>query len=383
MPFGNTLYVADLKGSQIKKALEQGLSGIEEGGGAFPHVAGIEYTFTLSKPAGSRLIDVKLKDQKGQLTDLNDEKTYRVATNAFVGTGGDGYSVFTEASHGEDLGYVDYEIFKEQIEKADGQISPVIDHRVKEVFLPRMTGKGAYDIQDNEKFQTYVQHTNKALLYLDKATEAKNVQLSLSKAQVAELKKREQDPNVTIYHDKVGLKLPLSNLSDKSADIRMAKTDKVKNALTESYDFQIKQDQKKVSTFKDPVTLSFTLDEPQKAEKPGVYYVDREKNRYTKTNNGSFENGIVTGETKHFSEYTVLNQSEAAGTAPDQTGEDGGTSAPGGTDPSQDGTGLPGGTLPNTATMMYTAVLIGLLMLASGGILYYYQRKRTRKNISS
>nr|MDF9459635.1 5'-nucleotidase C-terminal domain-containing protein [Bacillus pumilus] len=37
MPFGNTLYVADLKGSQIKKALEQGLSGIEEGGGAFPH----------------------------------------------------------------------------------------------------------------------------------------------------------------------------------------------------------------------------------------------------------------------------------------------------------------------------------------------------------
>lgn len=35
MPFGNTLYVADLKGSQIKKALEQGLSGIEEGGGAF------------------------------------------------------------------------------------------------------------------------------------------------------------------------------------------------------------------------------------------------------------------------------------------------------------------------------------------------------------
>ncbi|CAM5247529.1 2', 3'-cyclic nucleotide 2'-phosphodiesterase [Bacillus safensis FO-36b] [Bacillus safensis subsp. safensis] len=61
-----------------------------------------------------------------------------MATNAFVGTGGDGYSVFTEASHGEDLGYVDYEIFKEQIEQADGgHISPVIDHRVKEVFLPR------------------------------------------------------------------------------------------------------------------------------------------------------------------------------------------------------------------------------------------------------
>nr|MDF9459636.1 5'-nucleotidase C-terminal domain-containing protein [Bacillus pumilus] len=110
-----------------------------------------------------RLIDVKLKDQKGQLTDIDDEKTYRVATNAFVGTGGDGYSVFTEASHGEDLGYVDYEIFKEQIEKADGQISPVIDHRVKEVFLPRAKGKGAYDIQDDKKFQTYVQRYKQSI----------------------------------------------------------------------------------------------------------------------------------------------------------------------------------------------------------------------------
>ena len=51
----------------------------------------------------------------------------------------------------------------------------------------------------------------------------------------------------------------------------------MKNALTDTYDFQIKQDQKNVSTFKDPVTLSFTLDAPEKAKKPGVYYVDREK----------------------------------------------------------------------------------------------------------
>ncbi|MDG2703396.1 LPXTG cell wall anchor domain-containing protein, partial [Vibrio parahaemolyticus] len=247
----------------------------------------------------------------------------------------------------------------------------------------RLKGKGAYDIQDDEKFQTYVQHTNKALLYLDKATEAKKVQLSLSKGQVAELKKREQDPNVTIYHDKVGLALPLSNLSEQHADISMAKTNKVKNALTDTYDFQIKQDQKNVSTFKDPVTLFFTLDAPEKAKKPGVYYVDREKNHYAKTSNGSFENGIVSGKTEHFSEYTVLNQSEAAGTAPDQNGGDGGTSAPGGSDPNQDGSSMPGGTLPNTATMMYTAVLIGLLMLASGGILYYYQRKRTRNKVSS
>ncbi|MDI5789470.1 5'-nucleotidase C-terminal domain-containing protein [Bacillus licheniformis] len=50
MPFGNTLYAADLTGAQIKEALEHGVSQVEEGGGAFPHVSGLSFTFTLSKP---------------------------------------------------------------------------------------------------------------------------------------------------------------------------------------------------------------------------------------------------------------------------------------------------------------------------------------------
>ncbi|MGE6631720.1 multifunctional 2',3'-cyclic-nucleotide 2'-phosphodiesterase/3'-nucleotidase/5'-nucleotidase [Bacillus sp. NPDC077027] len=383
MPFGNTLYVADLKGSQIKKALEQGLSGIEEGGGAFPHVSGIEYTFTLNRPAGKRLIDVKLKDKDGRLSNIDDDKTYRVATNAFVGTGGDGYSVFTEAAYGEDLGYVDYEIFKEQIEQAGGSISPAIDHRVKEVFLPDAKGKGAFDIQNNEQFQTYVQNTNKALLYLDKTNDAKNIKLSLSKTQITQLLEREQDPRVTIYNDILGLELPLSNVSKANTDIYVAKTKKVEKALTDTYDFRIMQNKKNISTFKEAVGLSFFLTDTAKAKKPAVYYVDRKNNRLSQTNNGSFENGVVTGYTEHFSEYTVLNKEEVAASTPGNGTDDDATSGVGGNETDRDGTGLPGGTLPNTATKMYTALLIGVLMLSAGGILYYYQRKRTKKDVSS
>ena len=93
MPFGNTLYAADLTGAQIKEALEHGVSQVEEGGGAFPHVSGLSFTFTLSKPKGERILDVNLVNDKGDAVPLDLDKTYRVATNNFMGGGGDGYSV--------------------------------------------------------------------------------------------------------------------------------------------------------------------------------------------------------------------------------------------------------------------------------------------------
>lgn len=85
MPFGNTLYVADLTGKQIKEALEQGLSNVENGGGAFPQVAGIEYTFTLNNEPGHRVLDVKIESPNGDKVAINTDDTYRVATNNFVG----------------------------------------------------------------------------------------------------------------------------------------------------------------------------------------------------------------------------------------------------------------------------------------------------------
>ncbi|MBS4162382.1 multifunctional 2',3'-cyclic-nucleotide 2'-phosphodiesterase/3'-nucleotidase/5'-nucleotidase, partial [Klebsiella pneumoniae] len=135
MPFGNTLYAADMTGAQIKEALEHGVSQVEEGGGAFPHVAGLTVTFTLNKPKGERILDVKLIDEKGTSRPLDPKKTYRVATNNFMGGGGDGYTVFKNAKNGVDLGFSDYEIFTEQLKLYDS-VSPNIENRITEVFLP-------------------------------------------------------------------------------------------------------------------------------------------------------------------------------------------------------------------------------------------------------
>ncbi|MBP1848919.1 5'-nucleotidase C-terminal domain-containing protein [Rhizobium halophytocola] len=93
LPFQNTLATFELKGADIVAALENGLSQIEEGAGRFPQVSGLKLTYDKSKPAGSRVVSVEVKEGDG-FTPLEMDKTYKVATNNFMRTGGDGYSVF-------------------------------------------------------------------------------------------------------------------------------------------------------------------------------------------------------------------------------------------------------------------------------------------------
>jgi len=91
MPFGNTTVLLELKGEQIKAALENGVSQVRELGGRFPQVSGIVAEVDLKEPVGSRVKSVKINGEP-----LDPAKTYRLATNDFMARGGDGYRVFTE-----------------------------------------------------------------------------------------------------------------------------------------------------------------------------------------------------------------------------------------------------------------------------------------------
>lgn len=95
LPFQNTLSTFQLKGSDIRAALENGLSQVEEGGGRFPQVAGLKYSFDRSKPAGSRLVSVEVKEGDA-FAALDPEKTYSLVSNNFMRGGGDGYAVFKD-----------------------------------------------------------------------------------------------------------------------------------------------------------------------------------------------------------------------------------------------------------------------------------------------
>jgi 5'-nucleotidase / UDP-sugar diphosphatase len=89
MPFGNYIVTIQVTGADIVAALENGVGKLPASDGRFPHVAGMTYTLDVSKPAGSRISDVKVK---GAPIDL--AKTYVLASNNFTAAGGDEYNMF-------------------------------------------------------------------------------------------------------------------------------------------------------------------------------------------------------------------------------------------------------------------------------------------------
>ena len=106
LPFGNTITRVELTGKQLIEALESGVSMAEQGEGRFPQVAGIRFVWDSKLPAGKRVTKVEVKDASGKFQLLNSEDVYRVATNNFLASGGDGYRVFAEGKNLLETGYL-------------------------------------------------------------------------------------------------------------------------------------------------------------------------------------------------------------------------------------------------------------------------------------
>jgi 5'-nucleotidase/UDP-sugar diphosphatase len=92
LPFGNRVIPLELSGRDLRRALENGLSQLPNAGGRFPQVSGLTIEADVRRPAGDRITSIKVGDAP-----LDDNKTYRVATNDFMARGGDGYVTFRDA----------------------------------------------------------------------------------------------------------------------------------------------------------------------------------------------------------------------------------------------------------------------------------------------
>ncbi|VDN48230.1 Multifunctional 2',3'-cyclic-nucleotide 2'-phosphodiesterase/5'-nucleotidase/3'-nucleotidase [Petrocella atlantisensis] len=87
LPFGNYVITKSVMGSDIRSILEVGISDYPTEKGAFPHIAGMTIKFDSNLPVGSKLTEVMIGDEL-----LDDTKTYVLATNDFLGAGGDEYT---------------------------------------------------------------------------------------------------------------------------------------------------------------------------------------------------------------------------------------------------------------------------------------------------
>lgn len=126
LPFGNSTILIEVTGAQIVAALENGVSQVEEGAGRYPHVANMSFAYDGAKPAGERVSDVHVG---GDPIDL--AKIYKLATNDYVGRGGDGYAMFADAPRLVDANAG--ELMATQVIRyieAEGQIAPTLEGRI-------------------------------------------------------------------------------------------------------------------------------------------------------------------------------------------------------------------------------------------------------------
>jgi 2',3'-cyclic-nucleotide 2'-phosphodiesterase (5'-nucleotidase family) len=88
MPFDNTTVTLSLTGAQVKQALEQSLRG-----NRVTQVSGLKYVLEPATQGHWGLKSVTLADGSA----LDDAKTYTVAVNNFMASGGDQYNVLAQA----------------------------------------------------------------------------------------------------------------------------------------------------------------------------------------------------------------------------------------------------------------------------------------------
>ncbi len=91
LPFGNRTVLLEVTGAQLRRALENGLSQVDEVAGRFPQVSGLVVTADLSRPVGQRIDELRINGLP-----VDPAARYTLATNDFLAGGGDGYDVLTE-----------------------------------------------------------------------------------------------------------------------------------------------------------------------------------------------------------------------------------------------------------------------------------------------
>ena len=135
LPFGNTLSIVKVTGTELLEALEASTYCTPETIGGFPHVSGIVFTVDTGKPydqgeqypgstyyAPKSIQRVTIQSVGGKAFDP--KATYTIATNDFLAAGGDTYYAFKTASVNYDLGAPMDEVVMDYItEELDGVVT--------------------------------------------------------------------------------------------------------------------------------------------------------------------------------------------------------------------------------------------------------------------
>ena len=127
LPFGNVTVLLELSGAELRAALENGVSQVENLAGRFPQVAGMTLVYDPQAPAGSRVVAVEVGGEP-----LDPARTYTVATNDYMAGGGDGYEALERGRQIIDAAGATLmaTMVMDYIE-AEGTVAPRVDGRIR------------------------------------------------------------------------------------------------------------------------------------------------------------------------------------------------------------------------------------------------------------
>lgn len=128
LPFGNVTVLLELTGAQLRTALEEGVSEVENTAGRFPQVSGIRFVFDASRPKGNRVLEVSVGGKP-----LDPTAKYKLAANEYIMAGGDGYASLTKTRAIIDPsgGTLMANIVMDYI-AAKGSVAPTVEGRIVE-----------------------------------------------------------------------------------------------------------------------------------------------------------------------------------------------------------------------------------------------------------
>lgn len=128
LPFGNLTTLMTISGADLRMALEESLSQVEDLAGRFPHLSGMKLVFDARRPKMNRIISVEVGGKP-----LDPQATYRLAANEYIAAGGDGYTslkkgkAIIDASAAPLMANVVMDYIT-----AKGTISPTVEGRIVE-----------------------------------------------------------------------------------------------------------------------------------------------------------------------------------------------------------------------------------------------------------
>jgi len=121
LPFGNVLVIKEATPKALKAILENGLKDAPAPAGWFPQVSGMSVLYDSVKPVGEKVLSITINGTSLDLAD--DATTYKLATNDFMASGGDGYDILITMDTLAELASMDDALIKYITQNLGGAIT--------------------------------------------------------------------------------------------------------------------------------------------------------------------------------------------------------------------------------------------------------------------